>query len=121
MKDLKAAVHTAPPGLIVVDPLYSFVGADADIYRPNEIRQALGELQEVADYSGAAVLAIRHLRKMKADKAIYQGAGAIDVIGFARCGLLVAEDPEDPSLKIIAHSKHNLSKRMESLAYRLVD
>lgn len=121
MKDLKAIVRTSPPGLIVVDPLYSFVGADADIYRPNEIRQALGELQEVADYSGAAVLAIRHLRKMKADKAIYQGAGAIDVIGFARCGLLVAEDPDDPTLKIIAHSKHNLSKRMESIAYRLVD
>lgn len=121
MKRLWRWVKKHPPRLIVIDPLYSFVGADADIYRPNEIRQVLAELQEVANDNGAAILAIRHLRKMKSDKAIYQGAGAIDVIGVARCGLLVAEDPDDPGRKIIAHSKHNLSKRMESIAYRLVD
>lgn len=119
MKALSRAVEEVQPRLLVIDPLYSFVGAGADIYRPNEIRQVLTEVQQIADVSSAAVLAIRHLRKMKADKAIYQGAGAIDVIGVARCGLLVAQDPNDPSLKVIAHSKHNLSERMASLTYRL--
>ena len=94
LKEARREVKESKPGLIVIDPLYSYVPADTEIYRPNQIRQLLGELNDLAVQSNAAVLVIRHLTKAKHDKAIYQGAGSIDVIGVARSALLVGEDPD---------------------------
>ena len=63
---------------------------------------------------------VRHLTKAKRDKAIYQGMGSMDVIGAARSAFLVAQHPDDPSLKIVAHVKHNISERGQSWVYELV-
>jgi hypothetical protein len=107
------------PDLIIIDPLYAFVPSGADIYRPNEIRAFLVQLTKLAEETGAAILVIRHLRKAKGEKALYQGAGSIDVIGVARSALMVGLHPDDPERRVVVHHKHNLSARGESLAFRL--
>jgi hypothetical protein len=90
------------------------------MYRPNVIRALLSELKEAAEYDETAILLVRHLTKAKRDKAIYQGSGSMDVIGAARSAFLVAQHPDDPDLKIVAHVKHNISERGQSWVYELV-
>jgi len=113
-------VRRTPPRLIIIDPLFAYVPGTADMYRPNVIRALLSELKEVAEYNETAILVVRHLTKTKRDKAIYQGMGSMDVIGAARSAFLVAQHPDEPGWKVVAHVKHNLSERGQSWIYELV-
>jgi hypothetical protein len=63
---------------------------------------------------------VRHLNKSGGPQAIYRGGGSIGIIGAARCGLLVATDPDDDGRRIVAVTKSNLAAMPEALAYRLV-
>lgn len=120
LRVLRAEVEKTGPALILIDPLYAYVPSGNDLYKPNEIRPLLTELSAVAASTDAALIVVRHLRKSKSDKAIYQGAGSIDVIGAARSAVLVAVHPEEPNVKVVAHLKHNLAPRGDSWMYRLV-
>lgn len=115
-----AEVKRSPVQLIIVDPLFSYVPASQDAFKPNVIRSLLSQLKDIAEYCDAAVVIIRHLTKTKRDKAIYQGGGSMDVIGAARSAILVAEHPENSSQKVMAHLKHNISERGKSWIYELV-
>ncbi|MCB1470789.1 MAG: AAA family ATPase [Rhizobiaceae bacterium] len=120
LKKLFDEVRRKPPSLIILDPLFAYVPSAQDMYRPNVIRSLLSQLRDIAEYGDTAVLIIRHLTKTKRDKAIYQGGGSMDVIGAARSAFLVAEHPDDPELKIVAHVKHNIAPRGQSWVYELV-
>jgi RecA-family ATPase len=117
---LMKEVRRNPPSLIIIDPLFAYIPSGQDMYKPNVIRPLLAQLTEVAQYNETALLIVRHLTKSKRDKAIYQGAGSIDVIGAARSAFLVAQHPDDETIKVVAHIKHNLSERGQSWQYRLV-
>lgn len=54
-----------------------------------------------AEY-GTAIVAIRHLRKSPAVRAIYRGLGTVDLAAAARSVLLIAEHPHDPALRAMA-------------------
>jgi RecA-family ATPase len=75
----------------------------------------------VAQRRRCAVVYLRHLNKSNGTKAIYRGGGSIAIIGAARSGMLVARDPDDETgkLKVLAHTKHNLSAEQPSLTYQL--
>lgn len=121
LQALMEEVKQNPPELIIIDPLFAYIAADQDIYRPNVIRGLLSQLKDIAEREGTAILIVRHLTKGRRDKAIYQGSGSMDVIGAARSAFLVAEHPGDSSQKIVAHIKHNLSERGQSWLYHLVE
>jgi archaellum biogenesis ATPase FlaH len=120
LKDLMDEIRRNPPRLIIMDPLFAYVPGTQDMYRPNVIRSLLSQLRDIAEYGDTAVLIIRHLTKTKREKAIYQGGGSMDVIGAARSAFLVAQHPDDPEQKIIAHVKHNIAPRGTSWVYELV-
>jgi hypothetical protein len=62
---------------------------------------------------------MRHLNKSGTGKAIYRGNMSIGVIGHARVGLLVAEDPDDDHLRVLAMPKINCGPKQESLRFAL--
>jgi AAA domain len=117
---LRRELRTHPARLVVIDPLYGFVPSEADMYKPNEIRALLAQLSEIAAEYETALLAIRHVRKGKSDKAIQNGIGSMDVIAVARSALLVAPHPDDPKVSVLAHLKHNLSAKGDSWGYQLI-
>jgi len=119
IKALFDEVKKNPPRLIILDPLFAYVPGNADMYRPNVIRALLAALKEIAEYGETAIVIIRHLTKTKRDKAIYQGMGSMDVIGVARSAVLVAQHPDEPDYKVMAHLKHNISERGGSWVYEL--
>lgn len=75
-------------------------------------------MKALGERTGAAIVAVRHLNKSSGANPLYRG-GSIGIIGAARCGLLLAQDPDDPTLRILATTKSNLGLPAPSLAFRL--
>ena len=107
--------------LVIIDPLMAFLPLKVNSWRDQDVRRALAPLAKLAERTGAAILIIRHLNKKENTRAIYRGGGSIGIIGAARSGLLIAPDPEDPEIRVLASMKANLSRRRPSLAFRIVE
>jgi hypothetical protein len=104
--------------LLIVDPLLAFLaGADANC--DQHIRRVLKQISTMAHEHRCAVICVRHLNKGASAKAVYRGSGSIGVIGHARTGLLVAQDPDDDEQRILAVSKCNMAVKPASLRFAL--
>lgn len=116
LEEARDAVNAA---LLIVDPLSAYMGSGVDAHRDTDVRQALAALAELAERSGLAVLAVRHLSKSGGANALYRGGGSIAIIAAARSGLLLAADPDDPECRVLASTKNNLAPPQPSLSLRL--
>jgi len=74
----------------------------------------------LAERTGAAVIAIRHLNKNRTARAKHRGSGSIGIMGAVRSALLVGSDPDDPSRRVIAPVKQNLCEAPPAVAFSLV-
>src|SRR5207237_5685525 len=92
-------------------------GSDAN--KDQEIRRVLYRLSQIAERCRGAATTVRHLNKGHGGKALYRGNMSIGVIGHARAGLLVAEDPDDAGTRVLAVTKCNLAARPASLRFAL--
>ena len=104
--------------LFIVDPLMAFL-ADVDANKDQSVRRALYQLSKIIEATRTASTCMRHLNKGSGTKAIYRGNSSIGVIGHARAGLLVAEDPDDNTRRILAVTKSNLAAKPQSLKFYL--
>jgi len=109
----------ADVGLVVVDPIAALL-AGVDAHRDSEIRSSLQPLADFAERFGVAVLAIAHLNKRDAERALYRVGGSIGFVGLARSVLLAAVDPED-GRRAIAPLKCNLAAMPAPIEYRIDD
>jgi hypothetical protein len=120
LRAIVAAVEARAAALLVIDPLFAYLASEVDSFRDHDVRAALAPLAAAAERSRVAVLVVRHLNKRAGGPAIYRGGGSIGIIGLARSGLVVASDPDDPSIRILASVKNNLCPPAPSLRWRLV-
>jgi hypothetical protein len=116
---VEVAIKQVGAALVMVDPLMAYLSGDVNAHRDQDVRRALRQLASLAERTGAAVLVVRHLNKVGGSSPIYRGGGSVGIIGAARSGLLVAKDPEDESLRVLASTKANLGPEAPSLGYRL--
>lgn len=120
LPSVEEAVREVKAGLVVIDPLVAYLGAETNTFRDQDVRRALGPISEFADRTGAAVVMIRHLnKKTDGGNPLYRGGGSIGIIGAARSGLLIAKDPEDEERRILAVLKANLCFPPAALSFRL--
>lgn len=107
--------------LVVVDVLMAYLSGKVDSHRDQDVRRALSQMAEVADRTGACLMALRHLRKSRGS-ALHSGSGSIAIVGQARAGLVAAHDPEDETggRRVLAVAKSNLAPMPPALAYALV-
>jgi hypothetical protein len=106
--------------LVVIDPLMAFLGENVNAMNDQNARRALFPLSRLAETTGATVLVVRHLNKNPQGAALYRGGGSIGIIGAARVGLLVAQDPDDTNGRVLAVTKSNLSAKAKTLRFRVV-
>lgn len=118
MDALDKTIENLGIGIVVLDPLSSFLPDDADSHSDHKIRRALYPLHLLARRRNVAVLAVRHLSK-SATKAIHAGNGSIGIIAAARAAFMVGISPDDPGLRILAPVKCNLSPPPAALRYRI--
>lgn len=104
------------PSFIFIDPLSAFVDGETDTNKENAVRALLVQLQILAERHHCAILIIRHLTKGTRDKAIYRGQGSIAFTAAVRSELMAGWADGQ---RIIAHAKHNVGPRGNTLAYSL--
>jgi len=114
---IEAVLRRLDARLLLIDPLTAYLGVDTR--SDQEIRRALHPLAKMAQRCRTAVIYLRHLNKGTGTKAIYRGGGSIAIIGAARAGMLVAADPDEPNLRVLAQTKHNLAPEQASRRYSL--
>lgn len=105
--------------VIILDPLLAYMQGGIDMNKANETRPFMARLAELAKAQGVTIIALRHLNKSPKDKAIFRGLGSVDITAAARSAVMLGRHPEDPHLRILTHSKHNLSECGVSLLYAL--
>jgi AAA domain-containing protein len=118
---LEEAIEQTRAILVVLDPLTAVLGHNVASSRGQGVREVLTPLKHLAERTGCAILIIRHLNKSSSDNLLYRGAGSIDIIAAARCGLIVAYDPVDEQKRVLATTKNNLSKFASNLTYQVVE
>lgn len=116
---LREAIKVVDAALIILDPLVAYLGQNVDSHRDASVRAALAGLAQLAEDTGVAVLAIRHLNKSEGSNALYRGGGSIAFTASARSVLLAGMDPADPNRerKVLASSKCNLAAPQTSISY----
>ncbi len=112
-------LETGDVGMVIVDPIAALL-AGVDAHRDAEIRSSLQPLADFAEMFNVAVLAIAHLNKRDAERALYRVGGSIGFVGLARSVLLAAVDPED-GRRAIAPLKCNLAAMPAPIEYRIDD
>jgi hypothetical protein len=123
---LESAISERHSALVIIDPLMAFLPSEVDSHRDQDVRRVLRPLAAVAERTRAAIVIVRHLRKVQGS-ALYRGGGSIGIAGAARSVLLVApaptEDPDAPDNgeRIVASTKSNLGRVPEALRWRLID
>src|SRR5829696_8774063 len=116
---VERAIRRVGASLVVVDPIMAFLSGNTNSHKDQDVRRALAPLAKLAERTGAAILIVRHLNKASGGNTLYRGGGSIGIIGAARSGMVVAEDPEDAERRILAQNKQNLCKPAASLVFTL--
>ncbi|UVO10864.1 AAA family ATPase [Mycobacterium sp. SVM_VP21] len=106
---------------VILDPLMSTLGAGPDLYRSNEVREALTPWAEISEAIDGVVLGITHLTKAARDvTAGINGSSAFGEV--ARCVFGFAVDQEaDDGTRVMTQSKNSSGVEGLNLAYRLTE
>jgi hypothetical protein len=116
---LEGVVVRTNAALVIVDPLMAYLQRGHNANSDQDVRRALASLKAVGERTGVAIVVVRHLNKSSSANPLYRGGGSIGIIGAARCGLLLAQDPKHPQRRILAATKGNLGRPPPSLAFHL--
>ena len=86
---LEQAIRQTNARLVVLDPIQSFLGAEVDMHRANEIRPLMKRVSVLAEKYHCAIVLIGHMNKNSTGKSSYRGLGSIDFQAAARSVLIV--------------------------------
>lgn len=109
-------------GLVDIDVLNSYFGAEVDTHTDAKVRRALYHLFSLAQRTQCSVVALRHFNKQADNKnALYRGGGSIGITGQARAVYAAFTDPADPSRRLLCNVKNNNAKLARTLTYSFAD
>jgi hypothetical protein len=117
---LRGQIADKHPLLVIIDPIFAYVGGETNTNADNEIRQILSPLKAIADKYRTAILCVRHLNKTGKEKAIYRGSGSMGITGAARSVLLAGYSVQDKSELAVVHIKCNIAEKAPPLGYKIV-
>ena len=116
---LRDAIQAFKPALLVVDPIQSYLGNDADLQVAGKARKAMQRLSLWASLYDCAVVLIGHLNKSEGQKNLYRGLGSIDIAATARSVLQVKRDDENQQLRHVSQIKNNLGPFGSELLFQI--
>ncbi len=116
---LEEAIVKTKAGLVVLDPIQGFLGAEVDMHRANEIRPLMKRVAVLAEKYQCAVILIGHMNKNTVGKSSYRGLGSIDFQAAARSVLVVGRVKGNPEVRVACQVKSSLAPEGKSIAFRL--
>lgn len=105
-------------GLVIVDPITSYMGANVDSHRTTDVRGVLEPFAALADETKVAVLGITHPPKAAQSNALHAFTGSLAYVAAARLAFLAIEEP-DTERRLLLPVKNNVGARAAGLGYRL--
>lgn len=108
------------PDLIIIDTLAAYMGGGRDMHRQNEVGEFLAFLNEIAEETGCAIVALAHLNKQTAEHPMFRIVGSIGFTASIRSALFFGTDPLDRSRPAMAHGKANGSELGPSVVFEKV-
>lgn len=108
--------------LLIVDPLMSFIGADVDVNKDQQVRAVLHKLVAVAKELSIAVVVVAHVTKGSPDpsRALDAISGSAGIKNISRSAHIVMRDPAD-GRNFVFHRKHNWTEPASALEYRFTN
>jgi hypothetical protein len=116
---LMDAIEAMNAGLVIFDPLFSYLSPGIKGNDDQSMRMALSPLALVAQETGVSVIIVRHLNKSGGVNALYRGGGSIAIIGVSRIGLLLGRSKTNPNMRVLAPVKNNISPPASSIGFEL--
>ena len=118
---IREAIVSTGARVCILDPLASYLGADVSMNLANEVRPRFESLIEVAKETGCAIIVIAHMNKMEGLNAKYRNSGSIDIVASVRSALVIGQSGDEPSHRVLAHSKSNLAPIGDSILFSVSD
>lgn len=120
VNSLRQALERVPDcKLVIIDPIGSYMGTDADSYKDAEVRSVLAPVALLAQQHDAAVLVVAHRRKASAAFADDLAMGSRAFVGIARSVLHLSRDSKDRARRLLLGGKNNLSAESSGLAFTI--
>ncbi len=126
---LEIAIKQNNVGLLILDPLQAYMGANVDMNRANEVRPLFSYLAGVAERTGCAIVLIGHLNKNAGADANFRGLGSVDITASVRSVILVGKVEIDEKnkdsfaghedVRVIMQTKSSLAPRTTPVAFTL--
>jgi len=101
---------------VYIDSLFDTLALGLDTNKARDVRAALSPLRDVANRTGAVILATRHVNKTPG-RASTRGLGSADFVNVARAVLSVAIHPSESEKRLVSVAKQNYGKPCDSLAF----
>lgn len=106
-------------GLIVLDPVFSFVNCAISLKDEQQTRSALEPMCLLAERTNCTVIFIRHVRKSTSGAAIDHGLGGVGIGNLARVVLRVFTDDSDMSHRYLSVVASNIAAVPPTQTFRL--
>jgi hypothetical protein len=125
----RVITHVGDVRLITIDPITAYMGGKVDSHRATDVRGQLGPLADLAERTNVALSAITHPPKHSTQRAIDHFIGSQAFIAAARIGHMAVEEIDEDEhgnrlptgRSLFTNAKNNVSPRMATLAYRVVE
>ena len=115
---LRLVIQQRELGMLFFDQLLDNLGAGTDDWRQKPVRDALQPARALGREMEIPILGSLHPNK-RADSFRQLIAGAVAFNSVSRSSLLLAQHPEDETLRVLCRGKGNLSKAPDSVEFRL--
>jgi len=116
---LSELVTETKAGLVIIDPIDAFLGAEIDSHKNADVRRALAPLSALAHRSNAIVLLISHLNKSTQADAIARVGGSGGFVAAPRVTFIFGDSTEVENEHVFACLKINLTMKPKALRYKI--
>lgn len=115
---IETAIRETGAGMLILDPLQSFLVQDSDMRSAGRMRAVLSKLSLIAAKYNCAIVLIGHMNK-SSNKNLYRGLGSIDIAAIARSVIMVARDADIPSRRYAFTIKSNLAPEGAAVGFTM--
>ena len=120
LEALREHMHSWRPDLVVIDTISAYMGGGRDTHRQNEVGEFLALLTEMAEETGAAIVALAHLNKQGSEHPLYRIVGSIGFVASIRSALFFGTDPSNRERVALAHGKANQSEKGRTIIFEKI-
>ena len=118
--DMRAVIKSSNAGLVIIDPVQSFLPSGSSMANVNAMRPIFTMLSNVAKDTGCAIVLIGHMNKNEGAKDIHRGLGSADIAASVRSILLV-QKTKDRKMSIVQAIKSNFDESDYSAVGTVLD